>query len=272
LNLNLLISTGYILANKLHVKRIHLKKEGDIIMKKLALTLIVLTTILSFALTASATVILSQPRVMPGGSGTVPPSPFNDAEVNECPNNICVLAENFVMPFPGSITEVKIWGGYWHGSEPPATEIFNMIFHNDSGGSIGTSVADPSFSFNRSNIGTIIQQWWGGTTTTTEFEYTFTLDTPVSLGMGTYWIEIYGDTTGYSSSNDFFSRWGNLDPINGIDGLAWTTASAPGTNWQYDTTGNIAIEITAVPEPGTLLLLGSGFMGLAFYGRRKFRK
>ena len=226
---------------------------------------------LSFAQSADATTILSQTRVMPGDSNTVPASPFNDANVNACPNSICVLAENFIMPASGSIEEVTIWGGYWYASTPPETEVFNIVLHNDVEGSIGTSVADPSFTFTRSNIGTVTQQWRGGTTTTTEFEYTFTLDTPVSLDAGTYWIEFYGDTTGHSSGNDFFSRWGILDPINGIDGLAWTTESAPGTNWEYDTYGSLALEIsgTMVPEPVSSSLF---IIGVATLGFRRFWK
>lgn len=36
--------------------------------------------------------------------------------------------------------------------------------------------------------------------------------------------------------------------------------------------GNIALQGTQVPEPGTLILLGSGLLGLVGLGRKKFRK
>ena len=225
---------------------------------------------------AAQTTILSQPRIMPGDFApydSVAASPFNDADVDECPNRICVLAEDFVMPAAGSITEVTIWGGYWHGSTPPATEIFEIIFHNDSGGSIGTMAADPAFTFTRTNIGSVPQKWYGGTTTTTEFEYVFTLTTPVSLSSGTYWIEFYGDTTGHSNGNDFFSRWGHLDTTNGIDGLAWTTTSAPGSSWQYDATGSLAIEIAGnlVPEPvsSSLFIVGGATLGFRRFWKKR---
>ncbi|GBE40346.1 hypothetical protein BMS3Bbin09_00224 [bacterium BMS3Bbin09] len=231
---------------------------------------------LSFAQSADATTILSQTRVMPGDSApydSVPASYFDDADVNECSgtNRICLLAENFMMPNAGTVDKLTMWGGYWHGSTPPATEVFNIVLHNDLAGSVGTTIADPSFSFIRTNVGTVKQKWWGGSTTTIDFEYTFTLDTPVALDTGNYWVEFYGDTTGHSDGNDFFWRFGNLDPINGIDGLAWADGVAPGINW-VNSPGNLAMEVSGtmdsdlipmVPEPvsSSLFIIGLVILG-----------
>jgi len=42
-----------------------------------------------------------------------------------------------------------------------------------------------------------------------------------------------------------------------------------GVAWAFDPNGKPPI---AVPEPSTLLLLGSGLVGLVGYGRRRFKK
>jgi hypothetical protein len=57
----------------------------------------------------------------------------------------------------------------------------------------------------------------------------------------------------------------------GITGFADTPGS-----WAFSTEDNASANLTfsatsAVPEPGTILLLGGGLLGLAFYGRRRMK-
>ena len=67
------------------------------------------------------------------------------------------------------------------------------------------------------------------------------------------------------------------DPLNWVLGFSTTNASlvqdsmvwtSPSVQ-EFEIGGNGQFRLTVVPEPSTLLLLGSGLMGLGFYARRR---
>ena len=105
----------------------------------------------------------------------------------------------------------------------------------------GTSFFPASFNINHDD-GVVLYLKSGSTTTTINF------DTPVSPTVTPILLSTYGLTAG---NYDFTLNYGAW---NGYPEVLQVPTQA------------------AVPEPSTLPLIGSGFIGLAAFGRRKFRK
>ena len=61
--------------------------------------------------------------------------------------------------------------------------------------------------------------------------------------------------------------------VNGIvDPSSIGTWSSLGDGWDKASDVNVQVYGQPVPEPGTMMLLGSGLIGLAGYGRKRFKK
>ena len=76
-----------------------------------------------------------------------------------------------------------------------------------------------------------------------EYEYTIDLDPNLVLATGSYFVEIYNDTTAVSDA--WFWEAGNLDICAGIVGQAWTT-TLPEEPWNYDPGTDMALDIICV--------------------------
>ena len=65
----------------------------------------------------------------------------------------------------------------------------------------------------------------------------------------------------------------HFDAFSTIPDDQWYTLFGNGNNSDMSLLKNpYSHDLTAVPEPGTMLLLGSGLIGMAAWGRKKFRK
>jgi hypothetical protein len=166
-----------------------------------------------------------------------------------------VLAENFSLSGSVDIGQINFWTGYFPTDTPIDPDEITVIFHTDSGGLPGPAIYTESpVAYERVQTGVIlfgVHEWL----------HTLTLDSPVTLGPGNYWVELYNDT-GFAGF-DFFWETGNPDTIgNGLPGSVFAF-TAPGSGWNFDPFTELAIQlltpgavdapwVTESPDTGTL--------------------
>ncbi len=138
-----------------------------------------------------------------------------------------ILAEDFQLLRATRVDSFRIWGAYT-SDMPIAVDDFTVEIREDDGGLPGTIIAmEQGVDSTRMLTGRDFLN-------ISEYEYELTLSEPVSLSPGYYWVSIYNNTAGSTTT------WVWERAISGwIPGMAF---SVPGcTPWCFDEERNLAM-------------------------------
>ena len=143
------------------------------------------------------------------------------------------MAQRFNLVIPKTIKIVKMWGFYRDGG-PPASDSFRVIFRTDSSLGMPGSQLSSELVVPTSRVSTGFSTLFGQA----EYEYTLTLATPVMLNPGSYWIEIFDNTTTVFST--FFWTFGNFTTGQDYSAISQQT---PGTTWLGPFPWSLALQL-----------------------------
>ena len=163
-------------------------------------------------------------------------------------------ADDFVLATDTIITGVNWWGN------PPLTNTggndFQFTFYANGGGVPGAILQTSGGTLSITPVSI------PGTTFSALNFYSSDLFSPFSATAGTtYWISIFNQATD--------ARWLWLMAEN--VGNGGRQGVNPGPPWPFSIP-NLAFQLTSVPEPSSLVLLGFGTLGLAGYCWRYRRR
>lgn len=171
-----------------------------------------------------------------------------------------IQAEDFTLAGSTTLTDVKFWSveGSYKGS------IEWQIYAN-AGGTPGSLLFSGNVAPTRTSTGTPVG--FG-----TEYMNDFSVGS-ITLGAGTYWLALHnGQLTDTVRSEFYWETTNSHGQPTGHEDI-----SPFGDGFSYDNGQEHAFQLQGttgdpVPEPSTMLLLGSGLLGLAGYGRKRAKK
>jgi PEP-CTERM motif len=166
--------------------------------------------------------------------------------------------DNFSLASAATLTEVQWVGGYYNPQSAGPITLWTVSFSADNSGQPGATLYLTTTPGNGSE--TFLQNDNLG-----DPVYLYTATVNFAAGAGTtYWLSVVPDLA-------FPPQWGWTTSSQG-DGVAWQTYFGTGSQIPSDLAFSLyKTQQTGAPEPGSLMLLGSGIVGIAATLRRKLR-
>jgi hypothetical protein len=157
---------------------------------------------------------------------------LSDLDCQACgEGGVQVMADNFQLFAETQVQGVKFLGRYTPDGIPSEPDKFVLIFRDDAGGPPGAVIASYGFAAGtRTPVGV------------NEYEYFVGVD--VTLPAGSYWLEIYNDT---SDTQDTWA-WleGQIDPVYGLPGVAFSSAMPE--SWGFNGSLELTFELICSAE------------------------
>jgi hypothetical protein len=209
-----------------------------------------------FALTMSMTAFATEPcgvanQIYCQGqdlSGTLDASQ-NDTNVGGF-GNFATAYDNFTLTKTWDVESFHWVGGYFNGGQSPISA-WTLTFYNDAAGAPGGAIKTYNVAGNANEH--VLANGL--------FQYDLTFAS-FNMGPGTYWASVVPDI-------GFPPQWGWATATGG-DGIAYQCffgACGPlAADFAFALDGTT---VSTTPEPGTMVMLGTGILGLAGMLRRK---